>query len=261
MEGEVHCWKVYENLFLGDISASQDLELLREHNVTRVLDLSNTIKGRSGIESDEFGIERLFIPVADSSADAEALRKHFGEANAFIREALFSGYGTLVHCTEGKSRSVTALIQFMMQHRQLRLKEAWMHIVKIRPQMRPNDGFCKLLMELAAETEVPGTGEEAAMSLRDLRLTLQPGNKKVCLSICKDSCRSQTRPLMIDPTACDLTALLKMASNKLRIKNATGAVLCKTGEALGWDVAEACISPALCNGDCIVILERGAAAP
>lgn len=62
------------------------------------------------------------------------------QAQSWIDAALSSGGAVLVHCHEGKSRSVTLLLAFLMLSRGLTLSEALAHMRAVHPKASPNAG-------------------------------------------------------------------------------------------------------------------------
>ena len=55
----------------------------------------------------------LRIPVSDM--EGEDIGRYFNAAQAFIDGALAAGGAVLVHCHEGKSRSVTLVLAYFMK--------------------------------------------------------------------------------------------------------------------------------------------------
>merc|ERR1719203_252397 len=55
---------------------------------------------------------------------------------------------TLVHCMEGKSRSVVMVLGYLMQCQKWTLLKAYKHCKKERRCIRPNKAFWKSLMQL-----------------------------------------------------------------------------------------------------------------
>jgi Dual specificity phosphatase, catalytic domain/Rhodanese-like domain len=53
-----------------------------------------------------------------------------------------------VHCRAGKSRSVTAILAYLILSERWTLKRAYRHVTKARPNMSPNIGFVAELMKL-----------------------------------------------------------------------------------------------------------------
>lgn len=62
------------------------------------------------------------------------------QAQSWIDAALSSGGAVLVHCHEGKSRSVTLLLAFLMLSRGLTLAQALAHMRAVHPKASPNAG-------------------------------------------------------------------------------------------------------------------------
>ena len=58
-----------------------------------------------------------------SPVSPQDLAQHFDETRLFISEGLASGK-VLVHCTEGRSRSVAILVAFLMQKEKISLGKA-----------------------------------------------------------------------------------------------------------------------------------------
>lgn len=85
----------------------------------------------------------LRIYVLDSShAD---LSQHFDEVSDMIEEVRQNNGKTLVHCVAGVSRSASLCLAYLMKYSGMNLKDAFLHIKSIRPQIRPNSGFFQQL--------------------------------------------------------------------------------------------------------------------
>jgi len=166
-----HCNPIVEGMFLGDLTAANDPGILAACGVTHVVDLANTVdtaaRGKERNVHYEISKEegdwaaacpsiaaKLVVRVEDT--DEAPLRDHFDAMSAFIRTARASGGVVLVHCFRGKSRSATAVIQYLMQCEGLSLKTAHGLVKAARPMVQLNVGFRKQLMELEAELH-PGS--------------------------------------------------------------------------------------------------------
>ncbi|KRX02944.1 hypothetical protein PPERSA_09066 [Pseudocohnilembus persalinus] len=68
------------------------------------------------------------------------------ESNSYIQEAENEQKNILVHCFQGKSRSCTLIIAYMMQRYKMKRDEALDIIRKYRPNASPNFGFMKQLL-------------------------------------------------------------------------------------------------------------------
>lgn len=53
-----------------------------------------------------------------------------------------------VHCKAGKSRSITAILAYLVTSERWTLKRAYRHVIKARPNMSPNIGFISELMKI-----------------------------------------------------------------------------------------------------------------
>jgi hypothetical protein len=53
-----------------------------------------------------------------------------------------------VHCQAGKSRSVAAVLAYLVVSEHWTLKRAYRHVVKVRPNISPNIGFVAELMKM-----------------------------------------------------------------------------------------------------------------
>jgi len=72
----------------------------------------------------------------------------FSQATDFINEAQQSGGKLLLHCHEGKSRSITLALAYLMQTKDWTLKEALEFVTQHRPCASPNAGFMTQLLQL-----------------------------------------------------------------------------------------------------------------
>jgi hypothetical protein len=75
------------------------------------------------------------------------ISKHFADTIEFIRKALLENEegGVLIHCNEGRSRSVSIVIAYLMKQENMDLSTAYQH-VHSRSTTRINDGFKRQLM-------------------------------------------------------------------------------------------------------------------
>ncbi|KAL0094946.1 hypothetical protein F4703DRAFT_1728267 [Phycomyces blakesleeanus] len=70
------------------------------------------------------------------------------EAVCFIEDAKRHHDPIYVHCKAGKSRSVTAILAYLISSERWTLKQAYCHVIKARPNMSPNIGFIAELMKM-----------------------------------------------------------------------------------------------------------------
>lgn len=147
----------------------KDLDLRdKENNQTSVLKVSVSGKGHAStatvgkdlvskvlpplVKQESISLSYLKINIDDSMETD--IKAYFDRATQFIHTSIQSTTDgcCLVHCKEGKSRSVTMLIAYGMKHKNMSLKTAYDNIMQVtdgRPRM--NDGFKRQLMEYELE--------------------------------------------------------------------------------------------------------------
>ncbi|KAG0172962.1 hypothetical protein DFQ28_009517 [Apophysomyces sp. BC1034] len=66
----------------------------------------------------------------------------------YIEDAKRNHEPIYVHCKAGKSRSVTAILAYLVASERWTLKQAYRHVIKARPNISPNIGFIAELMKM-----------------------------------------------------------------------------------------------------------------
>ena len=138
--------EVTPGVYVGSVGAAKNVDGLRALGVTHVLCVCN------GMPTGGFAPRGTFvhrsIEIRDS-VDAN-IAEHFETTREFIRDALARGGRVLVHCFQGRSRSVAVCAMFMMCERGMTLEEAMTAIRAVRPRAMPNSGFMRALEALDA---------------------------------------------------------------------------------------------------------------
>ncbi|KAI0760066.1 hypothetical protein C8Q74DRAFT_1319312 [Fomes fomentarius] len=129
--------EIVSNLWLGDLPSALDPENLRAHNIRSVL---SAMRGRVSI-NETFIRHQINI---DDTETADILQ-HFVPSITFIQSELDRGYGILVHCQAGMSRSVAIVAAYLMVTQGLDPEGALETIRKARPDVQPNEGFMRQL--------------------------------------------------------------------------------------------------------------------
>ena len=98
---------VYPNIYISNYSTSTNLKILKENRITHII---------SAIPKYDKPFPELFnylhIPVYDD--DTQHITSHFDKTNKFIEDALNANQSVLIHCMEGRSRSVSIFIAFLI---------------------------------------------------------------------------------------------------------------------------------------------------
>ncbi|XP_037940375.1 dual specificity protein phosphatase 18-like [Teleopsis dalmanni] len=89
----------------------------------------------------------LYLRINASDRPDVDLAAHFDEVADMIEEVRQLGGKSLVHCVAGVSRSASLCIAYLIKHASMSLREAYLHVKSIRPQIRPNTGFFQQLRQ------------------------------------------------------------------------------------------------------------------
>lgn len=136
--------KIMHGLYLGGHDVATNLDLLNQHHITHIINLTKNIENKFRTK-----IEYLTIKVED--AESENLGKHFKPTFNYIDQLLTSNssFNILVHCNAGVSRSASIVIAYLMQKGLFRTyKEAFEFVKSKRSIVSPNKGFVKQLIQL-----------------------------------------------------------------------------------------------------------------
>jgi hypothetical protein len=143
-------WLVPGFLAVGDWHAGSDLKKLKEMGIRGVVAATRKLPRKiETYEKNDIAI--LHIPVRDAP-DANIIQ-WFAPVHDFIdyfmtkNKKKGKGYGVLVHCAAGRSRSVTILTSFVMKRLDLPPAQALNMVRTVRPCEWVNDGFIKQLKD------------------------------------------------------------------------------------------------------------------
>ncbi|OQR74760.1 hypothetical protein BIW11_08860 [Tropilaelaps mercedesae] len=128
-------------LYLGSQQDAHNRQLLWDHNITYVLNVSATCP------KAEFIPEPQFLRISVNDNYSEKLLPHFAKASHFVECARESGGCVLVHCLAGVSRSPTMAIAYVMKHLRMSSDDAYRYVKSKRPTISPNFNFLGQLLE------------------------------------------------------------------------------------------------------------------
>lgn len=89
--------------------------------------------------------EYMRVPIKDTRESN--LIEYFDTVADLIENTRQNDGKSLVHCVAGVSRSTSLVLAYLMKYSDMSLKQAFQHVRSIRPQIRPNMGFFKQLIE------------------------------------------------------------------------------------------------------------------
>ena len=151
--------EIVPGLFLGAHENALNLDLLKKHNITHIL---NVAKECEPSESMKNTLKTLSFPITDHSD--EPIQDIFTPCFDFIDSVLKTPDGAiLVHCRMGISRSATIVIGYLMKRGQAlgyftkdaKYNTILGHVRSIREEVNPNFGFCLALMSLEKDSTNP----------------------------------------------------------------------------------------------------------
>ncbi|KAK9108594.1 hypothetical protein Syun_024605 [Stephania yunnanensis] len=183
---------ITSNLFIGGALAARSVHTLQHLGITHILCLCSNEIGQSDSQYLDLFEYKNFSIFDNEEAQICDI---FDEAFEFIDGVERSGGKVLVHCFEGRSRSATLVLAYLMLRKNLTLLEAWNTLKKAHRRAQPNDGFAKALLDLdwrlhgKASMEwqkrkpmmrvCPICGKNAGLSSSSLKLHLQKSHRKL----------------------------------------------------------------------------------
>ncbi|KDQ11223.1 hypothetical protein BOTBODRAFT_114738 [Botryobasidium botryosum FD-172 SS1] len=134
-------------LFLGpEITAPEHVDQLRAVGVKRILNVAiECDPDDSGLGLRDRFDRYLKIPMRDI-VEEENVAKCVKEVCEFLDDARLHSSPTYVHCKAGKSRSVTAVIAYLIHANHWPLSRAYAFVLDRRKGICPNIGFVSELM-------------------------------------------------------------------------------------------------------------------
>lgn len=134
---------ILSGLILASQDVAQDLNILKSNKITHILNLAYG-------QPNHFPNHFIYKKINIRDDPEENIKLYFDECFHFIEEGLHSGC-ILVHCNAGISRAATIIIGYLIKFHKMKFQEAFQFVKKVRPSIRPNNGFIKQLKEYEIE--------------------------------------------------------------------------------------------------------------
>ncbi|GAV60178.1 DSPc domain-containing protein/Act-Frag_cataly domain-containing protein [Cephalotus follicularis] len=183
---------ISSSLFIGGALAARSIYTLQHLGITHILCLCSNEIGQSDSQfPDLFEYKNFSI----SDREDSNISSIFEDASSFIDHVEQIGGRVLVHCFEGRSRSATAVVAYLMLKKNYTLLEAWNTLKRVHRRAQPNDGFARTLQDLDRKLHgkasmewqqrkpmmkvCPICGKNAGLSSSSLKLHLQKSHKKL----------------------------------------------------------------------------------
>jgi len=127
--------KIIDNLYLGDIRASQDPDLLAKYYITHIVTLDKSLEP---MYPKKFTYRS--VPLTDEPT--ENIGKHFNSTVKFIHQAIRrDAANVLVHCMTGNNMSACFIAAYLIKIHEYDVKQAFQFIKRMRPKVKPNAVF------------------------------------------------------------------------------------------------------------------------
>ncbi|XP_069461706.1 dual specificity protein phosphatase 8-like [Ambystoma mexicanum] len=133
--------RILPHLYLGSQSDALDQEVITQHGITHLLNISCSCPKPSFVPESHF----LRIPINDSYCDK--ILPWLQPATEFIDKVELVNGKVLVHCLAGISRSAAIAIAYVMSTVGLPLDDAYRFVKEKRPTISPNFNFLGQLLE------------------------------------------------------------------------------------------------------------------
>ena len=136
-----HITEIIDRIYIGSYLNANNFEELEKNNIKYILNCAIECKN---IYEDK--IKYLKLDIKDQNNFP--IQDYFEKGNQFIRESLNNNDGNIfIHCKEGKSRSITLLMAYLIKYQNENTNSAYKIIKAKRQSAMPNLGFMYKLRE------------------------------------------------------------------------------------------------------------------
>ena len=123
---------IIDNLYLGDFRAADNLNILKENNITHIINCAFNLPNKF---PNDIIYKRLDLRDEPNQPIIERMK----EAYQYIKEN--NDKNIFVHCVFGKSRSGSLIIFYVMNEKKIDFNSAKNFVKNIRNIVDPNEGF------------------------------------------------------------------------------------------------------------------------
>ncbi|KAJ7955925.1 Dual specificity protein phosphatase PHS1 [Quillaja saponaria] len=136
---------ITNSLFIGGALAARSVYTLQHLGITHILCLCSNEIGQSDSQFPDIFVYKNFSISDNEDTNISSI---FDEACDFINYVEQTNGKVLVHCFEGRSRSATLVLAYLMLRKNFTLLQAWNTLKRVHRRAQPNDGFAKILLQL-----------------------------------------------------------------------------------------------------------------
>lgn len=135
---EYNVYHIIDNVYIGDLASSINIEKLKKDNFTHILSVMN---GSFSMFPEKFTYKQIHI----NDNEWVTIDKYFEECNDFIIDSQKENGNILVHCMYGMSRSATIVLAYLIKKKSMAYENAIAFVREKKPNIHPNVGFIKQL--------------------------------------------------------------------------------------------------------------------
>ncbi|XP_053739572.1 dual specificity phosphatase 28 [Synchiropus splendidus] len=137
--------QVTDSLFISNGRSACSVPLLQQEAVTLCINVTKQQPFPS------WDVNKVRIPVSDDPT--EDLHRYLDQCADAIHQEATVGGRTVVYCKNGRSRSATVCVAYLMKHQKMALADALQVVKTARHVVSPNQGFLSQLQRYEQELE------------------------------------------------------------------------------------------------------------
>lgn len=143
--------QIDERIWVGSSQDSANMQFLQDRGIEHIICCAEEYAYPPGfLYISQKTNQWHRVPIHDNVAN-QLTETQFKDSAAKLNEWITQGKNVLVHCHEGKSRSVSAVIAYFMIYKDWSFDIAFWHIKRKRPIMNPYREYIPILMAIGAK--------------------------------------------------------------------------------------------------------------
>jgi len=138
---------VYDNLYVGDVSALKHQKAVKEEGISAIMRMDMMLFDSHRWDAKQFDV--LHVGFEDGKAIPDGV---IPKVTRFIHQQIGNEKTVLVHCAAGVSRSVSLTMAYLIEYEGMSLAEAFGTVREGRTQAYPHEN---LLISLIDHYDLP----------------------------------------------------------------------------------------------------------